>query len=48
MVVETPILLAIAACFVIGIAVGKKNPVIGGAFFAVALMMILWAPGGLI
>ena len=45
---ETPILLAIAACFVVGIAIGKKNPVIGGAFFAVALMMILWAPGGLI
>ena len=45
---QTPVLLAIASCFVLGLVTGKKNPVIGGAFFAVALFMVLWAPGGLI
>lgn len=39
-------LIGVAACMCLAIMIGKKYPVIGGALFCVALLIIFWAPGG--
>jgi len=41
-------MIAIGACFTLGLIFGKKNPVVAGAWFAVAFILTMWAPGGLL
>lgn len=41
-------MLMVISLMGLGWLAGKKYPLIGGALFAVAVIALLWGPGGLI